>query len=279
MFNKFNHLLINNLEKLKWINRIISLASLFLIYSLITDQEFLLNWSWNFLGVTLIIMIGYFFHSLSWSLIISNEISYEKIFSWFLSLIGKYLPFKLGIPIMRVTKDIQNTEVDTKKYFLGVIYEVLYQVTSGGIIVATYFIAGFYNVSFLLVISIFLLVLFAIYKTTHSKELIIFITSFLGYAMFLLSIDFLARLAGYEASLDIAIAYIASAIISLFFVGAPAGIGIREYIFITFFNTNEIFATADFLQIALIIRIVFIFTDFFSYSLFKLLEFKDNRKS
>ena len=80
MFNKFNHLLINNLEKLKWINRIISLASLFLIYSLITDQEFSLNWSWNFLGVTLIIMIGYFFHSLSWSLIISNEISYEKIF-------------------------------------------------------------------------------------------------------------------------------------------------------------------------------------------------------
>ena len=278
MFNKFNHLLINNLEKLKWINRTISLASLFLIYSLITDQKFSLNWSWNFLGVTLIIMIGYFFHSLSWSFIISNKISYDKIFSWFLSLIGKYLPFKLGIPIMRVTKDIQNTEVDTKKYFLGVIYEVLYQVTSGGIIVGTYFIAGLYNIPFLLLISFFLLVLFAIYKISHSSKPIILITSFLGYAMFIISIDFLARLAGYEASLDIAIAYIASSIISLFFVGAPAGIGIREYIFITFFNTNEIFATVDFLQIALIIRIVYIFTDFFSYSLFKLLEFIDNRK-
>ena len=278
MFNKFNHLLINNLEKLRWVNRTISLASLFLIYSLFTDEEFSLNWSWNFLGVTLMIMIGYFFHSLSWSFIISNKISYDKIFSWFLSLIGKYLPFKLGIPIMRVTKDVQNTEVDTKKYFLGVIYEVLYQVTSGGIIVAMYFIAGFYNIPFLLLISIFLLILFAIYKTSYSRKPIILFTSFLGYVMFIISIDFLARLAGYEASLDIAIAYTASAIISLFFVGAPAGIGIREYIFITFFNSNEIFATVDFLQIALIIRIVYIFTDFFSYSLFKLLEFRDNRK-
>lgn len=180
---------------------------------------------------------------------------------------------------MRVAKDIQNTEVDTKKYFLGVINEILYQVTSGGIIVAMYFIAGFYNVPFLLLVSILLLVLFTIYRTSHSIKPIIFITSFLGYVMFILSIDFLARLAGYEASLDIAIAYTASSIVSLFFVGAPAGIGIREYIFITYLNTNEIFTTVDFLQIALIIRIVFIFTDFFSYSLFKLLEFKDNRKS
>ena len=278
MFDYLNNLLVKNLEKFKWINRAISIACIYLLYLLLVDKEFTLNWSWDFLSISLIILIGYLFNSVSWSLIIDNKIKKEKISSWFLSLIGKYFPFKLGIPLMRVSKDAQNTKVDTKTYFFGVIYEVLYQIITGGSIVTIYLIARFYNLPFTLLISIFFFILFLAYKISSSIKPFILLSTCLGYTMFIIAIDLLVRQIGHDSSLDIAMAYIASSIISLLFVGAPAGIGVREYLFIFFFQSQENLVEVDFLQVAFLLRIIFIFTDVLGYALFKLLEFKDSQK-
>ncbi len=278
MFDYLNNLLVKNLEKFKWINRAISIACIYLLYLLLVDKEFTLNWSWDFLSISLIILIGYLFNSVSWSLIIDNKIKKEKISSWFLSLIGKYFPFKLGIPLMRVSKDAQNTKVDTKTYFFGVIYEVLYQIITGGSVVTIYLIARFYNLPFTLLISIFFFILFLAYKISSSIKPFILLSTCLGYTMFIIAIDLLVRQIGHDSSLDIAMAYIASSIISLLFVGAPAGIGVREYLFIFFFQSQENLVEVDFLQVAFLLRIIFIFTDVLGYALFKLLEFKDSQK-
>ena len=75
---------------------------------------------------------------------------------------------------------------------------------------------------------------------------------------------------GNSLALDIALAYIGVSIISLLFVGSPAGIGIREYLLILFFKDQVNFINIDFLQIAILLRIMFITSDLVGFLIFKI---------
>ena len=272
IFNYLNNFLNKNLSKLKWLNRLVAIICLYLLFQIFLNNDFSLSWSQNLLIFPFILLIGYMFQSINWSLIISHKFKKEMIMSWFLSLIGKYFPFKIGVPLLRLTKDIDTDKADTKKYFLGVIYEVCYQIIAGTIIVIFYLITKFYNFSFVFALVSFLIILLIASKLTSSQKPLLLLTSSLSYVFYILGIYLFLSKLGYSTELDIAVAYIGFSIVSLLFIGSPAGIGIREYLFITLFQTQGVLENSEYLQIAVLIRIIFVFSDFIGYTIFKIIE-------
>lgn len=273
IFNYINNFINNNLSKLKWINRFVATVCFYLLYQLFLNNSFSLNWSWSLIFFPLILLIGYMFQSFSWSLIIGNKLKKEMITSWFLSLIGKYFPFKIAVPLLRLTKDLDTNKADTKKYFFGVIYEVCYQILAGSITVIFYFISKLYDISFVFSMISFLVILLISHKLTSSLKPLLLLTSLLGYVFYIFGIFALLSNLGYTTELDIAVAYIGFSTVSLLFIGTPAGIGIREYLFVTFFQTQGFLENSEYLQIAVLIRIIFVITDFMGYAIFKIIEF------
>ena len=51
--------------------------------------------------------------------LLNNNFKRETIISWFLSLIGKYFPLKLGVPLMRVSEDFKTESRFKKVLYWG----------------------------------------------------------------------------------------------------------------------------------------------------------------
>ena len=270
IFNFFNELVANNIEKVKLINRAITLICVLLIFQTFRGSSISLSWNIFYLYTVVIILIGYLCQSITWSLIIEEKIEKLRIESWFLSLVGKYLPLKLGVPLIRASEDFQDDNPDTKKYFFSVLKEVLLQVLSGTGVVLIYLFSKYFEVQYVITLVIYCLFIFLIYKKTKYINVLIFLTSTFSYIFIIFALNILLQALGNSLSLDIALAYIGVSIISLLFVGSPAGIGIREYLLILFFKDQVNFINIDFLQIAILLRIIFITSDLVGFLIFKI---------
>ncbi len=270
IFNFFNEFITKNIEKVKLVNRLITLICIALIFQTFRGSSISLNWNIIYLYTVMIILIGYLCQSITWSLIIEEKIKKLRIESWFLSLVGKYLPLKLGVPLIRASEDFQDKNVDTKKYFFSVLKEVLLQVISGTGVVLIYLFSQYFDIQYLITVAIYCFIIFFIYKKFKSKNILIFLTSTFSYIFLIIAINLLLETLDYSFALDIALAYIGVSIISLLFVGSPAGIGIREYLLILFFKDQVNFINIDFLQIAILLRLIFITTDLLGFLIFKI---------
>ena len=270
IFNFFNELIANNIEKVKLINRAITLICVLLIFQTFRGSSISLSWNIFYLYTVIIIQIGYLCQSITWSLIIEEKIEKLRIESWFLSLVGKYLPLKLGVPLIRASEDFQDDNPDTKKYFFSVLKEVLLQVLSGTGVVLIYLFSKYFEVQFVITLVTYCLFIFLIYKKTKYINVLIFLTSTSSYIFIIFALNILLEALGNSLALDIALAYIGVSIISLLFVGSPAGIGIREYLLILFFKDQVNFINIDFLQVAILLRIIFMTSDLVGFLLFKL---------
>lgn len=270
IFNFFNELVANNIEKVKLINRAITIICVLLIFQTFRGSSISLSWNIFYLYTVVIILIGYLCQSITWSLIIEEKIEKLRIESWFLSLVGKYLPLKLGVPLIRASEDFQDDNPDTKKYFFSVLKEVLLQVLSGTGVVLIYLFSKYFEVQYVITLVIYCLFIFLIYKKTKYINVLIFLTSTFSYIFIIFALNILLQALGNSLSLDIALAYIGVSIISLLFVGSPAGIGIREYLLILFFKDQVNFINIDFLQIAFLLRIIFITSDLVGFLIFKI---------
>ncbi len=273
IFNFFNVLITNNIEKVKIINRIITLICIFLIFQTFKGFEVSLSWNIFYLYTAIIILIGYLCQSITWSLIIEDKIKKLRIESWFLSLVGKYLPLKLGVPLIRASEDFQDNNADTKKYFFSVLKELLFQVLSATGVVFVYLFSKYFGVQYLFALLFYCFIVFLIYKKTQYRNVLIFLTSTFSYIFYIFAINLLLEELNYSFALDIALVYISVSVISLLFVGSPAGIGIREYLLILFFEDQVDFVNIDFLQIAILLRIIFINSDLFGFLIFKIKRF------
>ena len=270
IFNFFNDLITNNLEKVKLINRVATLICILLIFQTFRGSSISLSWNVFYLYTVVIILFGYLCQSITWSLIIENKIEKLRIESWFLSLIGKYLPLKLGVPLIRASEDFQDNNADTKKYFFAVLKEVLLQLLSAIGVVLIYLFSQHFDVQYLITLVTYCFFIFLIYKKTKYRNIFIFLTSTFTYIFFIFAINFLLNALNYSFALDIAVAYIGVSVVSLLFVGSPAGIGIREYLLILFFKDQVNFVDINFLQIAISLRIIFITSDLFGFLIFKI---------
>lgn len=267
-----DNILNNHVSKIKFLNRLLTIICLFFLFRLTQNIDFRFQFEVEYIAASLLIIVGYLFQSISWSLILKNKFESTIVISWFVSVIGKYIPFKIGVPLLRVSEDVENSEVQSHKYFVSFLKEFLFQILSGVMFSTIYILAKLSEVNVFMIFGIYLILIlfFSIYLKSNLFLINFFNT--ISYLFFLLAIVFIGSLMFGEINFDLGIAYIVSSVISLIFVGSPAGIGIREYLFIFLFQSNLIYFEINYLQFLVSIRIIFIFSDFISSVLGRLFK-------
>lgn len=267
-----DNILNNHVSKIKFLNRLLTIICLFFLFRLTQNIDFRFQFDFEYIAASLLIIVGYLFQSISWSLILKNKFESTIVISWFVSVIGKYIPFKIGVPLLRVSEDVENSEVESHKYFVSFLKEFLFQILSGFMFSTIYILAKLSEVNVFMIFGIYLILnlFFSIYLKSNLFLINFFNT--ISYLFFLLAIVFMGNLMFGEINFDLGIAYIVSSVISLIFVGSPAGIGIREYLFIFLFQSNLIYFEINYLQFLVSIRIIFIFSDFISSVLGRLFK-------
>ena len=267
-----DNILNNHVSKIKFLNRLLTIICLFFLFRLTQNIDFRFQFEVEYIAASLLIIVGYLFQSISWSLILKNKFESTIVISWFVSVIGKYIPFKIGVPLLRVSEDVENSDVQSHKYFLSFLKEFLFQIISGVMFSTIYILAKISEVNVFVIFGIYLILNLGFSIYLKSNLFLINFFNTISYLFFLLAIVYIGNLMFGEINFDLGIAYIVSSVISLIFVGSPAGIGIREYLFIFLFQSNLINFEINYLQFLVSIRIIFIFSDFISSVLGRLFK-------
>lgn len=262
---KIDRFLSSNLKKVKNLNRFIAIICLIFLIQVMSQENVNFSWNYTYLYSIFLIFIGYVFQSLSWSYIISDKPHTKDLISWFSSLIGKYLPLKLGIPLLRITDDLYVDKPNSKKYLYGVLKEVFLQIASGFLLVSVYFLSRVITENYFFGFLVYFIILICNYLINRNKFILILMTNSISYLFFILSITFTGIILYQETIIELGLAYVFSSIVSLIFVGSPAGIGVREYIFILLFQNNLSFEIVNLIEFLIVVRILFIFSDMISF--------------
>ena len=264
LFKFLDEILNNYVSKIKFINGFLTIVCLIFLLRITLNKDFQFQFEIDYMAASMLIIMGYFFQSISWSLILKSKIESKIVISWFVSVIGKYIPFKIGVPLLRVSGDVENSEVKSHKYFVSFFKEYLFQILSGVIFSIIYLISKISGINLFFLFGAYLILnlVFSLYLKSN-----LYLLNFLNtvsHLFFLLAIVYISNLMYGEINFDLGIAYIVSSVLSLIFVGSPAGIGVREFLFIYLFQSNLIYFEINYLEFLLVIRIIFIFSDFIS---------------
>ena len=227
-------------------------------------------------------MIMFISYKIWKNFLINNNIETNALYldNWSQANINKYIPGGIGLPITRFSIS-KNLSKDSKNLIFGMIEDQL----KGVIIIFPFIIGSFIFVrelqkNYFYFISV-ALTLYLISKISdwYSKKLnfkslfyknfiFIFISNIMQVGVNFLVLSTLLDSTNVQL-IYISILYCVSSALSLIFIGSPAGIGIREFIFYIYSSnllTNEIMLSYLFL-----IRVIFVITDVSFYLLSKLL--------
>lgn len=236
----------NSQRVLKRINLFLSFLCLILIFNVFKeyyeskDLNFQLSATEFMLVFILYLISGFIWTNYMNSVYGKNSWSYFS--NWSFSRIGKYLPSGLGIFSIRLNQNLPK-EKDAKKIISGLLEEqFLLPLISIPPLIICIFVDFYINKFFLFFASLlvcFFSIRYLYKKIKISKNSItdqmfsVLISQFLHLILFYV----VGENIGYSNSLLIAFYYFLSSSLGLFFVGVPAGIGIREFIFFTATNS------------------------------------------
>lgn len=256
--NRINFLINSKINFLKIFNLLLSMISiLYLIREIITlDFEIEFRYSYLFL----IYIFSQFFYAKSWRYLVKHhtKINNKHLeISWLTSVIGRYTPFKVGIPLLR--KTFFEESFSTRKLLNCLIREHILTFSISMLLGVLLLFNGLESIQLF-----FIVFLFFIFKIFGSDYFNYYLISQLISLIFII-------FAIYEVTgtinFNLAIMYVFSSGISLLFIGSPAGIGIREAIFLNFLEFSKIDTT--FFQVAIILRIITIISDLIIFIIFK----------
>jgi uncharacterized membrane protein YbhN (UPF0104 family) len=188
----------------------------------------------------------------------------DYFYNWSFSKIGKFIPTGIVTLTVRLNQKV-NKNKNSKEIFYGVLEEqFLFPLVSIPAI-GLYLSNNFEN-QYIYLLPIYFVTFFYIVKFLYSKirgnknTLMSYPYLFISYlfSQFLV-LYFIAENIGYEDSITIACYYFLSSSLGLFFIGVPAGIGIREAIFLMV--TNNFSTDVLLLDYAIKVRLVFIIVD------------------
>lgn len=247
----YNYLSSNN--KFKVLNIFLSVLSFFYLYQNfstgITEIKFE---KFYFLFILLVVSMNIFL-AISWSYLYYDKFSFQIISTWLISGVGKYVPFKIGLISKRyVYSKIYKTNNSFSKYFF---YEIIYNFGLFALL-SILGLSKYRNYYFfILFISIL------IFKNRLNLKVIFsylsaYIFNFTALSLFYFNINS-------EFDLLFSFNYILVSIIGNLFIGAPAGIGIRETLLMN--NPLYVYSDVQFFSILIILRILFIISDICSY--------------
>ena len=200
--------------------------------------------------------------------------------NWSQANVNKYIPGGIGLSITRFSIS-KNLSKDSKKIFFGMVEDQI----RGAILVlpfmmASFFFEGFVEKNFLYLFT-FIISLFLIFKVSNVystklnfKSLFIGNLSFIAFScVFQIAINFviLSTLfnSTYSQLIYISILYFVSASLGLLFIGSPAGLGIREFIF--YIYASNLLTSEIMLSYLFLVRVLSISADIVFYLISKLI--------
>ena len=273
-----------NQQKIKKFNITLSILALFFVARLYSEFNLTnLKITNRFTLAVLVQVVVLFISYKIWkNFLINNnvEINSSYLDNWSQANINKYIPGGIGLSITRFSI-AKNLSIDSKKLFFGMIEDQL----KGILIVFPFIIASFILVSelqknyfYFFSIALTLYIISKLsnqyskrlnFNSLFSKNFIfIFLSNIMQVGVNFLVLSTLLDTTNVQL-IYISILYCISASLSLIFIGSPAGLGIREFIFYIYSTnllTNEIMLSYLFL-----IRIISVVTDVSFYLLSKLL--------
>lgn len=236
----------------------------------VNSSEINLQIGTNSLLIIVLLFLANSFHSYGWADLYSkeNEFDYKDTYLFAMkSHIGKYSFVKFGNFFIRLSQNYEQTE--KKKFFTGAVIEqsilVLFGMSFGLFYVLP--INSPIPIIFLVVVLNFIL-MYLLRKLINKKtEKLIEIKNFRFYITTVFfqfsSLSIYFNELDFEEYLYFAGIYLFSSAISIIVSIIPAGLGVKESIFL--YVSNGIFNSIYFINILIQIRILFIVADILSY--------------
>ena len=258
---------LNSESFIKKFNYLLSIASLFFVIRYFWSQGLSVSFDTRTFFFSPILWLAYLLFAISWCLNINNKkINKDYIIIWFSSLIGKYLPFKVGVPLFRISESKKYfDDFDTKRNIKTLIIEQLFLIFWGFYFGTLFFLEQ--NISFFVIapVSIFVGIMFtlligSIFKA-FKQYVIINIYILFGQFLILLYLVYVFEFEFGYFDLASVTSYVLVSTLSLLFVGAPAGIGIRELLYIQLLNYSNL--SDEVASFAIIIRLLFVINELF----------------
>ena len=253
-FENFVNKLLNN----RFLNLINIILTFFCIILLIKQFESFKNLQFitlnNSYTVFFLVFISYILQSLSWSILSTNSINKYQIFNWLNSNLGKYLPFKVGVVGKRLLNNKIENVSKTSLVFKFTLFEQFFIFISPIIFYLVITLKGLPLVSFFL-LSAFLI--FRFKSFTHFNSFILY---FLSEIIYLFALSLFINNFNNLQSIKIAVIYMLSSVLSIVVFTAPAGLGVREMLFVKITSFNNLYSPAIFSAIVSF-RIILIFVD------------------
>ena len=189
----------------------------------------------------------------AWSYLFYDKFTVEIVATWLISGIGKYVPFKIGLISKRyIYSNIYKSNKSFTKYLVleFILNFVIFFVLS---------LIGFSKYKIYLFMTIFFIVMI-FRKKVNLKVFFSYILAF-GANSLALFLFYYVNFA--KVDLNFVFNYILTSVIGNLFVGSPAGIGIRE----TIFMNNSIFFSfeSQFFTLLVLVRFLYILSDIMSY--------------
>ena len=236
-------------KRLKKFNIFVAVISIFYIGVLFnSSKEEITNIAViNFFEIILL-MIIYFIVGLTWVKFSTKNTQENKkniFFDWAYSNIGKYFPGGVGLITIRLNQD--GNQDKSKRILFGLFEEqFLVPILSLPVLlIGMLFLDKDYIYFGLVLLQFGVVYLFKFIYFFNKKIKEISILNFSNYlTVTILSTNFLTFFIffnlGYENFLNRGIYYLIASYVGLLFVGIPAGIGIREAIFIFLLGTEDL---------------------------------------
>ena len=273
-----------NQNFIKRFNSSLSLIAIFFILRIYSEYSFT-DFKFTYIFILALIMQIIFLFTLFsiWrNFLLNNNVDPNTSFieNWSQANVNKYIPGGIGLSITRFSIS-KNLSKDSKKIFFGMVEDQ----TRGAILVLPFMMASFFFESFVeknfLYLFTFIISLFLIFKVSNVystklnfKSLFNDNLSFITFSCALqIAVNFiiLSTLfnSTYSQLIYISILYFVSASLGLLFIGSPAGLGIREFIF--YIYASNLLSSEIMLSYLFLVRVLSISADIVFYLISKLL--------
>jgi len=250
LFNFINTKLQKNLSLF---NFFITLVSFFYLYKTFQIDLTLFKFSFNYFIFIFFTILMNFFLASAWSYLFYNKFSINVTATWLISGIGKYVPFKIGLVSKRyIYSKLYKSDKPFTRY-------LIIEFFLNFAIFFVFSLIGFLEYKLYLISLIFVLLL--IFR--QKLNIKVFFCNVAAFIANMFALTFFYYLNFTQINFDFVFNYILTSVVGNLFVGSPAGIGIRESIFMNYtqFYTFE----SQFFTLLVLLRILYILSDVLSY--------------
>ena len=266
---------INRLKKsgiFRFINLLLLIFSLMYLYDYYQKLDLveLYLYDLNTLTPIALLVLGNIINAFAWSFLMGYEkTNIQQVTIWMTSSIGKYLPFKIGIPILRTSLNMNTDKHKSKdvikKNFFEQIIIILFTLLFGSL----YFLDKEISLTvfFLLFLILFLSVIF---KNKLLSKIYIFIYGLGGWFIVFGLLQF-SQLSFVNLENDIIFGYLLTSTASMLALNIPAGLGFREALTLVFFE--GIFSSELIYIFVINVRILLVLVDLLIFILGILIKY------